>query len=57
MSKQLINFKDPGNYKSALLAVACNEGHGNISKVIVDTLQKNPAFVAQLKKISKKVVK
>jgi len=57
MSKQLINFKDPGNYKSALLAVACNEGHGNISKVIVDTLQKNPAFVAQLKKLSKKVVK
>lgn len=49
-----ITFKDPGNYKAALLAVACAEGHGNISKVIKESIDKNPAFLMALKKISKK---
>ncbi len=54
MSKELINFKDPGNYRAALLAVACAEGHGNVSRVIKESIEQNPAFVRELKKISKK---
>jgi len=55
--KIIINFKDPGNYKAALLAVACAEGHGNVSRVIKETLDSNPAILRELKKLSKKVVK
>lgn len=55
--KSLINFKDPGNYKEAILAAACAEGHGNISRFIKDSLAMNPVFVKELKKLSKKVVK
>ncbi len=50
----LINFKDPGGYKAALLAVACLEGHGNVSKVIIASIKKNKLFQQELKKISEK---
>ena len=57
MSKAIINFKDPGNYKQAILAAACAEGHGNSSLFIKKSLDANPLFVKELKKLSKKVAK
>jgi len=57
MSKSIINFKDPGNYKKAILAAACAEGHGNSSRFIKESLDANPLFIKELKKLSKKVAK
>lgn len=56
MSK-IITLKDPGGYSEALLLVACNEGHGNKSQVIIDSLNANPLIIKALKKNKKNVAK
>ena len=57
MAYKVVAFKNVGNIRAAILAVACDEGHGNISKVITDRLKADPAISAQIKKSLKKIKK
>lgn len=49
----LINFKGSDELKRALQTVAFIDGHLNISKIIVDTLQRDPAIAREMKKLRK----
>lgn len=49
-----ITFKETVQLNDAILAVACNEGHGNKTKVIARILRENSAVTRELKIIEKK---
>lgn len=52
-----ITFKGSETLKQAILNVACNEKHGNRSRIILDSLAANPSVANEVKRLEKKVKK
>lgn len=57
MAKTPISFKDPGLIKKALLAAACEAGHGNTSQIIIESINGNPVVKKHLDRLGKRKAK
>jgi hypothetical protein len=51
MELVVTSLKIDKNLKAAVKQVACNEGHGNVTEVITDSLLKNKSVAAEYKKM------